>query len=238
MILMSLFGGARSALLGGIILYYITNIIYRSNLKQITIKYLIYIVIMGMLLLTVFFYYGKARSGRFDILYTIENIEIELFYGGNFSELRDFAWLLSGWDGKYLYGKTFIAGIISFIPSFISDFRNEWNFGNFTKKITELGDEQFGLRAGILGEPYFNFGIFGVIMGGFLLGFIIRGLDNFIAVKVREETEYNAKIYILSGMFLTSMIYSVLSTPSFFVNYILFSHLGVMILIYNASKKQ
>jgi hypothetical protein len=42
---------------------------------------------------------------------------MHFIFGNNLSELRDFAWILSGWDGELLKGKTYAAGFLAFIPS-------------------------------------------------------------------------------------------------------------------------
>ncbi len=70
----------------------------------------------------------------------IENINLietldSILYGNTFSDLRDGAFILYGYDAKYddfLYGKTYIADILSFLPKSKIEFRQIWSYGLFT----------------------------------------------------------------------------------------------------------
>ena len=104
----------------------------------------------------------------------------DVLYGNTFSDTRDFAWVLGYWDGELLWGKTYAAGILSFIPSALSDFRQHWGMGRFTLITTGMySDEAFhgGLRCSIFGEPYFNFGIIGVIVISIIYGYYIEKVN-------------------------------------------------------------
>lgn len=104
-----------------------------------------------------------------------------LFYGNNFSDLRDFAWILAGWDGQFLYGKTLVAGWLGFIPSFILPFRRVWAWGPWSLETAfgQVFEDHPGLRPGPFGEFYFNLGIPGVVVLGILLGCILVGMDSY-----------------------------------------------------------
>jgi hypothetical protein len=101
-----------------------------------------------------------------------------LFYGNNFSDLRDFAWVYSAWDHVFWGGKTYLAALLSFVPRFASHFRDTWGMGVAT--ATAVGfDPQVhpGLRPGMFGEGFFNFGALGVVAVGLMLGIIMRRVD-------------------------------------------------------------
>jgi len=115
----------------------------------------------------------------------------DFFYGNSFSDNRDFAWILAYWDEKYLLGKTYISGLISFIPRQYSDFRNEWNFGIFTTRTAHLDSNLHpGLRPGIFGEAFLNFSYLGVIMLGFIVGVFVRHID----ASIKYYINYNQDV--------------------------------------------
>ena len=113
----------------------------------------------------------------------------QILYGNTFSDIRDFAWVLGYWDGNLLLGKTYAAGILSFVPSALSDFRQEWGMGHFTLTTTGMfSSERFhgGLRCTIFGEPYFNFGIIGVIIISFIYGYIFESVNQKVIRSCRR----------------------------------------------------
>jgi hypothetical protein len=102
----------------------------------------------------------------------------EIAYGNSLSDIRDFAWVLTGWDDSLLLGKTYFAGFLDFIPRELMPYRDEWGFGKFTARTAGLNpDIHAGLRPGIFGEAYFNFGICGIVLCGLLTGFLWRLYD-------------------------------------------------------------
>ncbi len=98
----------------------------------------------------------------------------EILYGNTFSDIRDGAFILYGFEkkgGEFVLGKTYAAGIISFIPSSMSPFRVEWSFGRYTTKYLFGMDNHFGLRGGNVMEGYLNFGIIGVLLVSIMQGY-------------------------------------------------------------------
>ncbi len=55
-----------------------------------------------------------------------------LVYGSNFSDLRDYAMAMSGWDQKLVMGKTLAAGFLTGLPGF-ADFRGYYAWGNWVQ---------------------------------------------------------------------------------------------------------
>lgn len=127
-----------------------------------------------------------------------------IFYGNNFSELRDFAWVLSSWDGTWFYGKTYLAAFTSFIPRALSEFREEWAIGVVTAKLAGFTpQEHAGLRPGTFGESYLNFGLIGVFVIASVNGFILRYAD--YQIKRRIEVDHDVvSAYVASVPYLIS----------------------------------
>jgi oligosaccharide repeat unit polymerase len=124
------------------------------------------------------FYLGSVREGEFSPSGFFGSFITLLLYGNNFSDLRDFAWVYSAWDHIAWGGKTYLAAVMSFVPRFASQFRDTWAMGVATASTVGF-DPQIhpGLRPGIFGEAFFNFGLVGVAVVGLLFGFIVRRVD-------------------------------------------------------------
>ncbi len=126
----------------------------------------------------VFLYLGAARAGVYSPTAFLISLTAELFYGNNFSDLRDFAWIYSHWNHELWLGKTYLAGLATFVPRGLSDFRTTWSFGVATDWTVGLDTELHpGLKPGMFGESFFNFGGPGVVAVGILYGILLRRAD-------------------------------------------------------------
>jgi oligosaccharide repeat unit polymerase len=136
-------------------------------------------VVTLIALVTIFgFYLGSARAGDFSLAGFFATFVTLLLYGNTFSDLRDFAWVYSAWDHAFWGGKTYLAAIMSFVPRFASHFRDTWAMGAATASTVGFDPQVHpGLRPGVFGEGYFNFGLAGVVAIGLMLGFILRRVD-------------------------------------------------------------
>jgi hypothetical protein len=68
--------------------------------------------------------------------------------------------------------------ILSFVPRFASHFRDTWALGAKTAATAGFDPEVHpGLRPGVFGESFFNFGLAGVIVIGLMLGVVLRRVD-------------------------------------------------------------
>jgi hypothetical protein len=133
----------------------------------------------------------------------------------------------SYWDGEYFLGKTQTAGFLAFIPSAFSSFRSEWNWGVVTTSIVGLDPlVNPGLRAGMFGEMYFNFGLIGVAVAGLVYGYVIRLTHNTMRSAVVQSPFPDARLKVLAGMVTASLMGSLLNTAGFFGFYITVAILG------------
>jgi len=178
------FFGAR----GNLVSIYINILLcYLVKLRSRISLFRIIVLIAGI---TCFgFYLGNARSGDFSLSGLFGSLAFLLLYGNNFSDLRDFAWVYSSWDHVFWAGKTYLAALLSFVPRFASQFRDTWGLGVAT--ATTVGfDPQVhpGLRPGMFGEGFFNFGLFGVVAVGLMLGIILRRVDLDVKLAFASST--------------------------------------------------
>jgi oligosaccharide repeat unit polymerase len=167
------FFGARGNILAiymNVLICYVVMLRRRISLLRV--------ISFAAFILAVAFYLGNARAGEYSITGLLGSLAFLLFYGNNFSDLRDFAWVYSAWDHIYWGGKTYIAALLAFIPRFASHFRDTWGLGVATASTVGFDPEVHpGVRPGAFGEGFFNFGLIGVIAVGLLLGIVVRRVD-------------------------------------------------------------
>ena len=148
-----------------------------------------------------------------------------LFFGNELTDMRDFAWILSGMDdGQWLLGKTYIAGYLSFIPAFLMPFRETYSFGRVSPLLAGLDPTHHsGLRPPIFGEMYVNFGLPGLLIGGFIYGVavgrVIRWISESLDAPVEDRLVPEAVVW--SGFLMLQIIDAFVFTPAFFGVYVI-----------------
>lgn len=219
--------GARAVALGGLLLVAMVLLIHASLLRRLSVARALLLVPLAFAFLVVAVYLGDIREGQYNLFRTIANLGIKLFYGNNFSDLRDFAWVKSYWNGEYFLGRTQMAGFLAFIPSAVSSFRAEWNWGVVTTTLVGLDPTITpGLRTGAFGEMYLNFGLVGVLLAGFLNGYFVRRVHNVCLTAARTIPPYEARLMILAGMVTIGLAGALMNTAGFFSFYITVAVLG------------
>lgn len=211
-IFLAFFTGSRGTifftLFGGIIIYLI------ALKKRLNIKILLAIIVMSFLVMSLM---GTLRSTR-EYENTNELFLFSLLFGNNFSDLRDFAWILTYWDNTYLLGKTYLAAFISFIPSSISEFRQVYSLAAYTNNFLGFDSRLHpGLRPVIFGESFLNFGVIGIIILGVIGGYITKFVDLQIKASLEEYPNNYVKAY--SKTFLHIVILRFYLTGGFWLLY-------------------
>ncbi len=214
-ILLFITGTRAGTLVPLIYLIFLVSYINNTKIKLLTFfKFLFFFIIFILLIQTM----SNLKSGdsSFDLILN------NMLYGNNFSDLRDFAWVMYGWDGNFLLGKTELAGFLSFIPSFLSDYRTEWAWGRFTTSLIIGLDPELhpGLRAGYFGESYINFGIFGIFVIGFFSGLCLNYYDILLSSFRKNNEKLKIFKYYTFGFIFISTVTSFAQSSGFFTNYV------------------
>jgi hypothetical protein len=219
--------GARAVAFGGLLLVAIVFLIHSSLLQRLSIARALALIPIALGLLVLAVYLADLREGQYNLFRTVATLGVKLFYGNNFSDLRDFAWVKSSWNGEYFLGRTQLAGLLAFVPSALSPFRAEWNWGVVTTTLVGLNPLVTpGLRAGTFGEVYFNFGVPGVLLAGFLNGYLVRLVHNACLRAARNFSAYDARMRILAGLVTLNLVGALLNTAGFFSVYVTVAVLG------------
>jgi oligosaccharide repeat unit polymerase len=212
-ILATVFIGSRGGVIGPILGYFTTYVYfnYKGKIKMAWV--FLFVGGMLVLILGLSFY----RAGAFSLEVLANSFLLQIFYGNSFSDLRDFSWVLTLWPGDYFYGKTYLAAFMSFIPSSVSAYRTQWSIGKVTAVMAGYNPKEHpGLRPGMFGESFFNFGILGVIVLGLLLGFAWRYIDH----KIKESAYSGNRIDAATAGMATMFIGGLPITAGFFGFYV------------------
>jgi oligosaccharide repeat unit polymerase len=201
----SVFLGARGPLVSVVLQIFVFTAFRKRGQLSFTGAMLLFVVlaIVGIVI-------NALRTDK-SITGEVFTFWANIFYGNNFSDLRDFAWVLSSWDGTWFFGKTYLAALMSFIPRALSEFREEWALGVVTAKLAGFTpQEHAGVRPGMFGESYLNFGLLGVFVIASVNGFFLRYAD----YQIKRRIELNHGVIsayvstipyqISSAFFLTS----------------------------------
>jgi oligosaccharide repeat unit polymerase len=209
------FFGARSNLLA---IYFSVLFCYLVGLRK-NIS-LVRIFGLGSLIVLFSLYLGNVRAGEYSIGAFFRTIGSLLLFGDTFSDLRDFAWVYAHWSHTYWAGRTYLAALLAFIPRFASDFRDTWGLGAATANTVGFDPHVHpGLRPGMFGEGFFNFGLLGVVAVGLMLGIIIRRVD--VDVKQALTPPDPSMIKAFASTMLLGVAGSLAITASFSSLYIL-----------------
>lgn len=194
----------------------------KNKLKKRVNKYILFtipiIIIIGLFL-------ALVRNGKQMSISLIIN---EFFYGNTFSDIRDGAFILKGfynnWNGNFLYGKTYIAALISFLPSSISTYRTKWSYGRFTTYNLFGWENHSGLRGGNVMESFLNFGIFGVVFISVFQGYICAKLEKIFHELFLQKNTLSCKEYFVLRIIvlLNSVLICTSGSYNFYVDILFF----------------
>ncbi len=168
-----LFFGARSNLVSiylNVLICYFVRLRGRISLFRL-VTVIVFIVAGG-------FYLGSLRAGLYSPGEFFATFVFLILYGNTFSDLRDFAWVFSNWNHVFWAGRSYLAALLSFLPRAVSEFRDTWALGVLTGSTVGFDPQAHpGLRPGVFGEGFFNFGLLGVVSIGLMLGVVARRVD-------------------------------------------------------------
>jgi oligosaccharide repeat unit polymerase len=205
-----LFFGARSNILSiyiSILLCYLIKLRTRVSLLRI--------VVTASAMITVVLYLGSVRAGQYSLGTFFSLLAALLLYGNTFSDLREFAWVDAVWDHQFWMGKTYLAALMSFVPRFLSQFRDTWGMGAAT--ATRLGfdpHEHPGVRPGAFGESYFNFGLPGVMIVGLVLGIMWRYIDIYTKKNLAPQRFSMMRAFAFTNLTIVSGAIAITSSAS------------------------
>lgn len=213
-----IFYGARDFLLAIIQLPLLVWMIRRRT--RLKLVYLVGIFGFG-LFSSVFL--DALRHHNLSLSRVVLNAGMSIAFGNSFSDTRDFALVLSFWNHTYFAGKTYLAGLLAFIPRFLLPFRDHWSLGVVTATMAGFSPmEHPGLRVGSSGEAYLNFGIPAVIVLGVAVGSVMKLVDMRVKEAITHDP-YDVRVYAyfflvtFAAAFINSVNFSSVYTIALFL---------------------
>ena len=160
----------------------------RKNIRYIMLFILAFVVLFPAI--------NTFRNLRFSEVNIVETInEVSTNIGKNYlsgdydafsmiTNIRDYTKLHG-----YSYGKQFVGGLLFMIP------RNIWPskpVGSGSLVFTSLNKEFTNISCPLIAEGYINFGIIGVVLLAFLVGYVCRKIDfRYWYILNKEEYKYS-----------------------------------------------
>jgi len=98
----------------------------------------------------------------------------------------------------FIYGKTYLASILGFIPTKYFRFKEKYQLGRLNAKLTGQNPEVAGgARVGGWTEAYINFGFIGVVIYGLLLAVLIFLIDKIWFLNREDNLVYLVLVFFL-----------------------------------------
>ena len=190
---------------------------YKTVFKQV--KYVIVILFVGIAIIV-------ARNGAGIVSFT-EIINNYIIYGATFCDARDGARVLFGYHKMYsspLHGKTYLAALLSFVPSSVSgipiladiaEFRQVYSGGRWSTYTLFGITNHYGLRGGMFLPSYFNFGVIGIVIVAIVLGYWFGNCEKLFIRMIKHKDKYDFQRILFSYCFV-SMLFELLYAPATF----------------------
>lgn len=171
------------------------------------------------------YYVGLGEKDRGSESNVLESVA----YGNQFSEVRDFAWIIASYNGPPLMGKTFLSGYTSFIPSSLMPSRQKWAFGRWTATQADLDTRYHpGLRGGPYSEIYFNFGYVISVVFAALTGFILGKLLLWESANARSGNRLRSISTGIASYLMAMFWLDVIFSVNFFYVFVISAFLVVV----------
>lgn len=223
---MGLIGGTRGASVG-ILIAFLPVLMIATRYRNLVVicAAILAVMVLGVAVALIRDSVEVRLESFGDILLLMRD---QIVFGNNLSELRDYAWALSGLDiqGTFLWGKSYLAAVMSFIPSSISEFRNTWAIGRVTPVLAGMDPmSHAGLRTTLFGEAYLNFGIPGIAVIAGIFGYFFGRIHRWVHHQLEGDPYKLVKVwagYIIAMRVLWNMVF----TPGFFTIYVLLGLYG------------
>lgn len=144
--------------------------------RKKTFLYLLWMVPIAF----AFFFLGDALL-KFDN--QLGDDQLLSVFANTSAEPAAFGYALTKWDGRFYYGRSYLAGFLP-LPVALSGFKAQYGLQGITREMTNdaFGPGAVGgLRITGYGEAYLNFGVFGVILFGCFLGRLLLVVGRFLS---------------------------------------------------------
>jgi oligosaccharide repeat unit polymerase len=136
----------------------VAYLIYKRHLIKLVLTSSFLIVLVG-----VSRNFAEIIKGEISLEHTLMTLSTSFFV--SVRELTRVLFFFNEGNNSFLFGKTYIAGFFSFIPTKINALKANYNYMRYTSIISNQNPDDFGgMRSTYLGEAFVNFGDVGIIV--------------------------------------------------------------------------
>ena len=136
--------------------------------------------------------FSELMRGELSLDHTLMTLSTSFFV--SVRELTRVLFFFNEGNHDFLYGKTYVAGFFSFIPTKINALKANYNYMRYTSIISDQNPDEFGgMRSTYMGEAYVNFGYIGVIIMPIVFGIIIYLLH----LMIKKYSNNNFIYYLM-----------------------------------------
>lgn len=154
-----------------------------------------------------------------------------------FIGVRELARFFSNFDNEFLLGKSYVAALISFIPTEFSSLKSDFLYPRYLI-LLEGGDPNLsgGPRGTYIGEAYSNFGIIGVVIISWLFGLLFYYIFK-MSLAVRVFSNNLMVKGVMSAFILQQFILAFFENGSSFLFHFASKYIFVFLILKMSCKK-
>lgn len=136
----------------------VSYLIYKRHIIKLLLTSSFLIILVG-----VSRNFSEIIKGELSLEHTLMTLSTSFFV--SVRELTRVLFFFNEGNHSYLFGKTYIAGFFSFIPTKINSLKANYNYMRYTSIISNQNPDDFGgMRSTYLGEAFVNFGYIGILL--------------------------------------------------------------------------
>ncbi len=171
---------------------------YHYKVRQVKVKAMIAAILVLFVLFSAFHFFRghqirQERLGNVFWQSYLEKSRLSAFHKvirQMFLSTEQLLIVLNAPPEQKLWGKNYLEPFLILIPSAIWPNKPNVNIGNFYSRHYFPGIKERGISfgPGMIGTPFLNFGLVGVVLQFFLLGFCLKGMYRLLLLRKHNHT--------------------------------------------------
>ncbi len=196
----------------------VAYLIYKRHLVKLVFTSTFIVVLVGLSR-----NFSEIVKGELSLEHTLMTLSTSFFV--SVRELTRVLFFFNEGEHSYLFGKTYVAGFFSFIPTKINALKANYNYMRYTSIISDQNPDEFGgMRSTYIGEAFVNFGFVGIIIVPILFAIFVYIIHILIKKYALNNFIYYVMVFWIFKMLVmpfyengSSMILFFLITVTFMI---------------------
>ncbi|MDT7831117.1 O-antigen polymerase [Flavobacteriaceae bacterium S356] len=196
----------------------VAYLIYKRHLVKLVFTSSFLVILVGLSR-----NFSEIVKGELSLEHTLMTLSTSFFV--SVRELTRVLFFFNEGEHAYLFGKTYVAGVFSFIPTKINSLKANYNYMRYTSIISDQNPDEFGgMRSTYIGEAFVNFGFVGIILVPILFAIFVYIIHILIKKYALNNFIYYVMVFWIFKMLVmpfyengSSMILFFLITVAFMI---------------------